>query len=114
MGNKLYYQREYVLTEIAQARPNVGLVCYDDVWNYYEIGVCGYLLMYKQRRYKPGGRRCYLINDGLAMCLNFQDYYEMRWFVPTLQYWRKWVSVERLKIALAKFDNKWGDLFNDI
>lgn len=102
--------REYALTIMSQAKPNVGLVCCDNDWSYFEIGVCGYILMYRQRRHKPEGRRCYYLGENLAKCLNFQSYAEMRWLMPSLQYWRQWVSVERLRVAFAKYDNKWGDL----
>ena len=103
--------REYILQQMASAKPvGGGLVCFDEAYNYYQLGVAGYLLMYRRRRFKPESRRCYLLSEELAKALNFQSLYEMRYFMPTLQYWRRFVSVERLKVAFAKYDKRWGDL----
>ncbi len=107
--------REYILQQMASAKPvGSGLVCFDEAYNYYQLGIAGYLLMYRRRCLKPDSRRCFLLSDELAKALNFQCLYEMRCLMPSLQYWRRFVSVERLKIALAKYDNKWGGLLNDI
>ena len=103
--------REYILQQMAKAKPvGGGLVCFDEDYNYYQLGILGHLLMYRKQRYKPGSRRCYLINDELAKTFHFQCLLEMRCLMPTLQYWRRFVSVERLKVAFAKFDNEWGDI----
>ena len=107
--------RDYILFQMAQAKPvGGGLLCFDEAYNYYQLGVAGYVLMYRQRSLKPEGRRCFFLSEQLAKALNFHSLYEMRYFVPTLQYWRRFVSVERLKIGLRKYDNKWSDLLQDL
>lgn len=111
--SRSFINREYALSQMAAATSKIGLVCYDEEWAYYEVGVAGYFLMYRQRLHTQG-RRCYLLTEELAKCLNFNSFADMRWFVPTLQYWRGWVSVERLRVALAKYDDKWGDIIKDI
>lgn len=97
--------REYVLEQMAKAKP-AKLVCFDSDYNYYLLGVCGYLLMYRQRRFKDG-RRCYMLTEQLAKALNFGDLFEFKFYLRTLQFWRGFVSVERLRIAFAKYDAKW-------
>ena len=99
--------RQYLLWEMQHALPVNGWVCNDEEYNYYQLGVCGYLLFYRQRRLRPDGRRCYYLTDQLAKALNFDGLYEMHYYLPTIQYWRKFVSVERLRVALERYDDKW-------
>jgi len=110
-----YLNREIVLQQMANTRSvGGGLVCFDSDFNYYQLGVAGYLLMYKRRRFKPDARRCFMLTDELARCLNFQSLNDMKYFLPGIQYWRGFVSVERLKAAFLRYDDKWGNLLEDI
>ncbi|MCR4582240.1 MAG: hypothetical protein K5764_01610 [Prevotella sp.] len=93
---------------MAKAKPvGGGLVCYDSEYNYFQLGICGYLLMYRQKRFKDG-RRCFMLTDALAKALHFEGLFELKFYLSTIQFWRGFVSVERLKIAFAKYDEKWG------
>ena len=80
-------------------------VCSDEAFNYYEMGVCGYWLMYRKQRYREG-RRCYYLTDELAMALGFDSLYQMHFCLTGLQYWRRFVSVERLRIALDRYHQR--------
>lgn len=107
--------REWILSQMSSSKPvGGGLICYDENYNYYSMGVAGYWLMYRQKRYKPDGRRGYLLTEQLAKCLGFENLIHLRYFMPSIQYWRRFVSVERLKVAFAKYDNKWNDILKDI
>ncbi len=99
--------REYIIEQMASAKPvGGGLICFDGEYNYYQLGICGYLLMYRQRRFK-NGRRCYMLTDNLARALNFEGLFELKFYLKTIQFWRGFVSVERLKVAFQRYDNKW-------
>ena len=89
---------EFILAQMAHDKPR-ELVCYDEQYNYYEMGCCGYYLMYRKNRYKDG-RRCYYLTNELAMLLGFESLYQMHYCLTGLQYWRRFVSVERLRVAL--------------
>lgn len=95
---------EYVLALMARDKPR-ELVCYDEQYNYFELGCCGYYLMYRQNRYRDG-RRLFYLTDELAMALGFDSLYQMRYGLNRIQYWRKFASVERLRIALQRYHKK--------
>lgn len=102
--------REFVLQQMASAKPvGGGLICFDSDYNYYQLGVCGYLLMYRQRRFRNDGRRCFYLTEQLAKALCFDSLFEMRFFLRSLQFWRGFVSVERLRVAFQRYDNKWSN-----
>ncbi len=49
-----------------------------------------------------------MLTDALAKALHFEGLFELKFYLSTIQFWRGFVSVERLKIAFAKYDEKWG------
>lgn len=100
--------REYILDQM-QHNKYRELVCFDEAYNYYQIPICGYLLMYRQKRLRNDGRRCYYLTEPLAKALNFDSLFELRFFLSSIQFWRGFVSVERLRVAFARYDEKWGD-----
>lgn len=94
--------QDYLLTLMALDKPVNGYICEDEAYKYFIMGCGGYLLMYRKKLYKDG-RRCYYLTDELARALGFANLWEMKWRLPRIQYWRRFVSVERLRIALQKF-----------
>ncbi len=83
-------------------------VCTDEAFSYYTMWVDGRYLLFRKRTLRPDGRRAFMLTDELARALGFEDLEDMmRYKLPSLQYWRGFVSVERLKIALKRFKNKW-------
>lgn len=94
----------YILSMMAMQQPR-ELVCMDAHFNYYQMGVAGYYLMYRKNRLHDG-RRCYYLTDGLAQVLGFCDLHQMTLHLTTLQYWRRFVSVERLKIAIERYHQR--------
>ncbi len=95
---------KYILWQMAADKPR-ELFCYDKQYNYYGIGCCGYWLMYRKDRYKDG-RRCYYITDELAMALGFESLHQMQYCLTGLQYWRRFVSVERLRVAMNRYHQR--------
>lgn len=100
---------EFILAQMAHDKPR-ELVCYDDQFNYYEMGCLGYYLMFRKNRYKDG-RRCYYLTNELAMLLGFESLYQMHYCLTGLQYWRRFVSVERLRVALKGYHKQIELLF---
>ncbi len=98
---------DYIMESLARQRP-IEKVCYDLNDSYYRIGVLGHFLMYRQS-HVLNGRRCYYLTDGLAQLLGYTGLREMKAMLPSIQYWRKWVSVERLRAAIAKGRNPLKD-----
>lgn len=96
---------DFILTEMAQSKAK-DLICTDEAFNYYRLFVCGFHLIYRSNRLRPDGRRCFMLCNELAMCLGFESLHTMRCILPTIQYWRRFVSVQRLKISLTRYRNK--------
>lgn len=90
---------------MAQQKPR-ELLCHDVQFNYYGIGICGYWLCYRHNKFRSDGRRCYYLTDTLAKCLGFEDLHQMKLMLSTLQFWRGFVSVERLRVAFKRFEEK--------
>lgn len=65
-------------------------------FDYYNVLIDGYLLMYAKNRYRPDGLRLYVLGDELARCLGFVDYIEMRRRIR-MQYSRRMLSVQALE-----------------
>lgn len=63
----------------------------------------GFSLMYRKRTQRTDGRKMYKLTDQLARLLGFDSYDSMRYLISSLQYWRGWVSPERLTEALYKY-----------
>ena len=99
--------REFVLEQLQKAKPvGGGLLCWDESYNYYQLGVLGRLLMYRQKRFKPDGRRGYYLTDELARALFFENLVSLKCCLTTLQYWRGFISVERLRVALQRYNDR--------
>ena len=97
--------REMILTWLQNERGN--LICTDDKFSYYQAYIYGRILMYRQNTLRPDGRKCYMLTDSLAKCLGFNDLYTMKYPLNTIQYWRKFISVQRLRVAFQRYD---GDM----
>lgn len=82
------------------------LVCTDEKFNYYNVRVLGRFLMYRKNRFRPDGRKCYRLSESLAMVLGFDSLEVMGYKLTTLQYWRGFVSVQRLRVAFLKYDGR--------
>lgn len=93
----------YLLYIMQHDKPR-ELLCSDELFNYYGIGIAGYWLLFRKGRLKDG-RRCFYLTDRLAMCLGFENLQQMRYCLTGLQYWRRFVSVERLQVALDRYHN---------
>ena len=98
--------RETILSLMQTQKPIKGVLCYDEAFCYYSLGVAGFLLMFRRKKYKPDGRRGFLLNDELAKCLGFDNLEQLKYNLTTLQFWRGWVSVERLRVAFQRYDER--------
>lgn len=82
-----------------------ALICTDEEYSYYSLSIAGRRLLYRRRRLRPDGRKCFMFTNQLAMLLEFEEgLVEMMHYVPELQYWRRFVSVNRLIKVLEKHD----------
>lgn len=97
--------REYLFWCLAQQQPR-ELLCTDEQYNYYGVGICGFWLMFRRNRLKSDGRRGFYLTDAFAKCLGFEDLHQMKLMLTTLQYWRGFVSVERLRVAFQRYDER--------
>lgn len=89
---------------------NGTLICTDEIYSYYTVCIDGRYLMYRKRTLRPDSRKAYYLTDEFAKFLGFDGLYFMSVEITSLQYWRRFVSVERLTIALNRF--KYGfDLY---
>lgn len=80
-------------------------VCTDETFTYYRTVVGGFFLMFRKRTLRPDGRRSYYLTDEFARCIGFLSLKEMQFKLTRLQYWRRFVSIERLKAA---FNRRFG------
>ena len=83
-----------------RTKPDYTLVCSDENYNYYNLPLNGYLLMFAKNRYRDDGLRLFLLNNELAKCLGFINYEDMRARLPKLQHSRKMLSANSLQRAL--------------
>jgi hypothetical protein len=73
-------------------------VCTKGEFDYYNLTLDGYLLMYAKNRYRPDGLRLYVLGDELAKYLGFLNYDYMMCYKPYhIQYGRKMLSVDALQ-----------------
>lgn len=79
-------------------------VCTDELFTYYRVHLCGVFLIYRQRTLRPDGRKAYMLTDEFARCLGFRSISEMKYPLYSLQYWRRFTSIERLKAAFDKYN----------
>lgn len=105
----LYFQdwlgsREYAIDLLKKSKG--WKQCSDEVYTYYATVVNGSRLMYRKATMRADGRKMYRMNDELARLLQFEDMQSMMCSLPTIQYWRGWVSPERLTTALNRYINK--------
>lgn len=66
-------------------------VCRRGDYDYYSVLVNGYRLTYAKNRWRPDGRRLYVLGDELAKAMGFMDYADMRQRVR-MQYHRGMLS----------------------
>ena len=79
-------------------------VCSDEEFTYYRVRLYGAYLLYRKRTLRPDGRKAYMLTDEFARCLGFSSLEEMKYPLHGLQYWRKFVSVERISAAFARYN----------
>lgn len=80
--------------------------CNDGEFTYYATVVNGHRLMYRRAYGRTDGRKMYRMTDELAKLLQYEDMEAMKWGLPTIQYWRGWVSTQRLMQALERYIEK--------
>ena len=97
--------RELILWDMQHSKGD--LQCTDEKYSYFSLWIDGRELLYRKRTLRPDGRKSFMLTDELARVLGFDDLYYMRFKLTNLQYWRGFVSVERLRIALKRFTNKY-------
>ena len=98
--------RDYIMECLKRERGKV--VCTDEAFTYYSLFVDGRALLYRRATLRPDSRRAFYLTDQLAAVLGFCDIYTMSYKLNGLQYWRRFVSPERLQKALDKYRHKWG------
>ena len=98
--------RDYIMECMRKERGK--LLCTDEAYSYYSLFVDGRSLLYRRATLKPSSRRGFLFTNQLAALLGFYDLHTMKFRLTGLQYWRSFVSPERLQKALDKYRNKWG------
>ena len=82
------------------------LVSHDEDFCYFNVRIDGFRLMYRKKRFKPDGRKGFMLTDALAKCLGFRSLYNMEYCLTGIQYWRKFTSIERLQIAFQRYDDR--------
>lgn len=93
--------RSYCLVLLGKATGQ--LVCTDEEYSYYFVTVEGYSLMYRRRTQRTDGRKMYKLSEPLARMMGFDSFDSMRYLMTSIQYWRGWVSPQRLTEALVKY-----------
>lgn len=98
--------RDYIMMCLKHDRGKI--ICNDEEYTYYSLFVDGRALLYRRATLRPDSRRAFYLTDQLAAVLGFSDLYTMSYKLNGLQYWRRFVSPERLQKALDKYRYKWG------
>lgn len=93
--------RSYSLDLLAKARGQ--LVCTDEEYSYYSVMVEGFSLMYRRRTQRTDGRKMYKLTEPLAWMMGFDGLDSMKYLIRSIQYWRGWVSPQRLTEGLVKY-----------
>lgn len=83
------------------------LQCTDEKYSYFSLWIDGRELLYRKRTLRPDGRKSFMLTDEFARALGFDDLMHMGHKLTGIQYWRGFISVERLRIALKRFKYKW-------
>lgn len=96
---------DLILEQMQHDKPQ-ALLCTDEAFTYYHISIVGFYLVYRTNSHRPDGRRCYYLTNELAMCLGFHNLHQMHLCLTTLQYWRRFVSVQRLRVAIDRYHNR--------
>lgn len=96
---------DLILEQMQHDKPR-ELLCTDEAFTYCNISIAGFYLMYRTTTHRPDGRRCYFLTNELAMCLGFHDLHQMHLCLTTLQYWRRFVSVQRLRVAIDRYHHR--------
>lgn len=81
-------------------------ICTDESFSYYQVSIYGRNLMYRMNRFRPDGRRCYYLTDTLAKSLGFHSLHEMKLKISSIRYWKKFISVQRIRIAFKRYDER--------
>ena len=93
--------REYAVELLRKAKG--WEQCNDEMFTYYACVVGNQRLMYRRNTMRSDGRKMFCLTDGLARLLMFDDLESMKHTLPTIQYWRGWMSAERLNQALERY-----------
>ena len=93
--------REYAVELLRKARG--WEQCNDGEFTYYATVVGNQRLMYRKTYGRTDGRKMYKLTEPLARMMGFDSFDSMRYLITTIQYWRGWVSPQRLKVALVKY-----------
>lgn len=72
-------------------------VCSDEDFDYYNLLLNGYSVMFVQNKYRPDGLRLFVLGEELAKALGFYNYKCMRECLPTMQFSRKMLSVQAIE-----------------
>lgn len=102
----LYFQnwigsREYVIDLLRKSKG--WEQCNDGEFTYYATVVNGHRLMYRRAYGRTDGRKMYRLTDELADLLQLDNLETMKCMLQTIQFWRGWVSTERLTTALERY-----------
>lgn len=97
--------RSYMLYRLAQSKGQ--LVCTDEQYSYYTTMFEGYCLMYRKASQRPDGRKMFKLTEPLATLMGFDGLGLMKVCLTSLQWWRGWVSTQRLRQALEKYLKCW-------
>ena len=93
--------REYAVELLRKAKG--WEQCNDGEFSYYATVVGNQRLMYRRATARSDGRKMFRLTDGLARLIMFDDLESMKYALHTIQYWRGWVSPERLMQALERY-----------
>lgn len=79
--------------------------CTDEEYTYFGIMLYGRWLMYRQKKYRPDGRRMYRLSDKLATLLGFGDLFTWQMLDRHKIRWgRRYISIQTLKRAYSSAD----------
>lgn len=94
--------RNYLLERLQKAKGR--LLCTDEEFSYFRVYMYGTFLLYRRKTLRPDGRKAYFLTDLFAKCLGFRSLHEMKFVLFGIQYWRGFISVQRLKIAFDHYN----------
>lgn len=98
--------RNFMLYRLAECKGQE--VCTDEDYTYYSVMFDGFNLMYRKASKRPDGRKMFMLTEPLATLMGFDTLGLMRVCLKSIQWWRGWVSTQRLRKALAKYLKCWN------